>query len=328
MKKGFVSIIIPNYNCEKYLISCLNSIECQTYKKIEVIIVDDGSNDSSLDIINSYKKESKYEVITIFQFNQNAAVARNRGIDVSKGEYLFFLDSDDELYAPNVIEKMVSFIDKNDLLLCNYEVVDDGNMKIKNYSVEDNLLKYPGVYKYVRNSPVPSNKLYKNLIVRNNNIFFSNVRIGQDLNFYLKYLAVCKNVVSCDFMSYKYRILDNSITRKNNLNFLDIYNCFDGVKNFYFNNNIGELYDKYIANVSLEHYHQQFSKIVNFKQRKIKKFIYCFFKFCFADCKKNSINKDSYYKHNVRLFNFKIVLYKLGVLSVAKIISKNKRKGV
>ena len=236
MKKGFVSIIIPNYNCEKYLISCLNSIECQTYKKIEVIIVDDGSNDSSLDIINSYKKESKYEVITIFQFNQNAAVARNRGIDVSNGEYLFFLDSDDELYAPNVIEKMVSFIDKYDLLLCNYEIVDDENMKIKSYLVEDNLLKYPGVYKYARNSPVPSNKLYKSLIVRDNSIYFSNVRIGQDLNFYLKYLAVCKSVVSYDFMSYKYRILDNSITRKKNLNFLDIYNCFDGVKKFYFNN--------------------------------------------------------------------------------------------
>ena len=322
MRKGFVSIIIPNYNCEMYLPRCLESVNRQSYDKIEIIIVDDGSSDESVHIINNLKKTCKYEVHTIFQFNQNGAIARNRGIEVSSGEYLYFLDSDDELYDSNIISKMVSSICENDLLLTDYEIVDKNNSMVGDYFVNNNLLSYPNVYKYSRISPVPSNKFFKSSIVKDNGVFFSNVRIGQDLNFYLKYLSLCERVIVCDFKAYKYRILESSVTRKCNFNFLDIYNCFNDIRKFYYDNNNENNYNNYIVNVAMEHYHQQFSKIINFKGRKIKKFIYYFFSYCFDECRKLSLNKDNYFKKNNNSFLLKIFLYKFGIFSFVKKIKR------
>ena len=89
-----VSVIIPVYNVEEYLRECLDSIVKQTLREIEIICVDDGSTDNSLEILKEYaKKDNRITVIT--QKNLHAGVARNAGLAVAKGEYLSFLDSDD-----------------------------------------------------------------------------------------------------------------------------------------------------------------------------------------------------------------------------------------
>ena len=89
-----VSVIIPVYNVEKYLGPCLDSILGQTLNNIEVICVDDGSTDRSLDILREYeKRDARVKVLT--QPNTNAGAARNKGIQQARGEYLSFLDSDD-----------------------------------------------------------------------------------------------------------------------------------------------------------------------------------------------------------------------------------------
>lgn len=91
-----VSVIIPVYNAEKYLRECLDSVVNQTLEEIEVICVDDGSTDGSLDILYEYEeKDSRVKVLK--QKNQHAGVARNAGIDIAQGEYVHFLDSDDYL---------------------------------------------------------------------------------------------------------------------------------------------------------------------------------------------------------------------------------------
>ena len=96
MKKINISIIIPVYNIEKYLKCCLNSILEQTFQEFEVICVDDGSTDHSLEILEEYKKKDKR--IRIFtQENKYAGVARNNGLKHAKGEYVLFLDADDFL---------------------------------------------------------------------------------------------------------------------------------------------------------------------------------------------------------------------------------------
>ena len=88
-----VSVIVPVYNTEEYLCKCLDSIIEQTLKEIEIICIDDGSNDNSLDILKNYAKKDK-RITVISQKNLHAGVARNAGITVAKGEYLSFLDSD------------------------------------------------------------------------------------------------------------------------------------------------------------------------------------------------------------------------------------------
>ena len=96
-----VSVILPVYNVEKYLKECLDSILNQTLQEIEVICVDDGSTDRSLEILREYEKKDK-RVIVLTQENKGAGAARNKGLAIAKGEYLSFLDSDDFFRFRNV----------------------------------------------------------------------------------------------------------------------------------------------------------------------------------------------------------------------------------
>lgn len=93
---GKVSIIIPVYNVENYLEECLDSAVFQDYPNIEIIAVNDGSTDNSLSIINKYE-DRYFNIISRSIHNQGAAVARNTGLDMASGEYVFFLDSDDKI---------------------------------------------------------------------------------------------------------------------------------------------------------------------------------------------------------------------------------------
>ena len=89
-----ISVIIPVYNVEKYLRECLDSLLNQTFKDIEIICVNDGSTDGSLNILNEYaSKDSRFIIIN--QNNQGLSAARNNGLNVAKGDYVAFLDSDD-----------------------------------------------------------------------------------------------------------------------------------------------------------------------------------------------------------------------------------------
>lgn len=97
-----VSVIIPAYNVERYLEDCLNSVLKQTYKNIEIIIVDDGSKDKTLEIARNYKKEGN-NVTVVHQENGGVCAARNRGLELATGKYIMFLDADDYL-LPEAIE--------------------------------------------------------------------------------------------------------------------------------------------------------------------------------------------------------------------------------
>ena len=102
-----VSIIIPVYNAERYINECLSSVQRQSLKEIEIICIDDGSTDTSKEIINSFQK-SDSRIKYYHQNNQGSGVARNYGIDVATGEYIAFLDSDDLYYDVSGLEKIYS----------------------------------------------------------------------------------------------------------------------------------------------------------------------------------------------------------------------------
>ena len=108
-----VSVIIPCYNCDRWISEAINSTLAQTYPNIEIIVVDDGSTDSSLEIIKSYSDRVNW----ITGSNQGGNVARNRGFKLSKGKYIQWLDADDYL-LPDKIENQVQFLEHN-----NYDVV-------------------------------------------------------------------------------------------------------------------------------------------------------------------------------------------------------------
>jgi len=104
-----VSVIIPCYNCRDFIAQALESVMRQTYKNIEIIVVDDGSSDGTKEFItNNYS-----DIIYFYQRNQGPAAARNRGIKLSKGKYIAFLDADDA-WLPNKIESQIEIMSKKD----------------------------------------------------------------------------------------------------------------------------------------------------------------------------------------------------------------------
>lgn len=131
-----VSIIVPIYNVEKYLNRCLDSLVNQTFKDIEIIALNNGSTDSSLDILKDYASNDNR--ITIID-NENLGVskARNIGIDKASGKYIVFVDSDDWIDT-NMIEVLYSNITKNncDLVMCTYVREFDDHSKEKIFNLQ------------------------------------------------------------------------------------------------------------------------------------------------------------------------------------------------
>lgn len=107
-----VSIITPSYNCENFVAETILSVMSQSYEVWEMIIVDDGSTDNSISIINEFVKKDPRIKLIINECNEGAAASRNKAIDYSAGKYIAFLDSDD-LWLPDKLEKQLAFMKKN-----------------------------------------------------------------------------------------------------------------------------------------------------------------------------------------------------------------------
>lgn len=133
MEKDKISIIVPIYNNEKYCSKCIKSIVDQTYRNIEILIIDDGSTDNSLKICKEYaQKDNRIKVI--HKENGGLSTARNLGLDNVTGEYIAFIDSDDYIH-PKMIERLHSALisTKADISVCNLKYVDEDGKKIKYY---------------------------------------------------------------------------------------------------------------------------------------------------------------------------------------------------
>ena len=157
IENSLVSIIIPVYNVEDYLPRCMESILNQTHSRLEVILVNDGSTDTSPDICENYAKiDSRVKVV--HQQNTGVSVARNTGLDVALGEWITFVDSDDYID--------LSFVEK----LLNTAVVEGTHISACGY------IRQPNDQKYVMKSPSDGNMVIKNhstleLIIRNDSVF-------------------------------------------------------------------------------------------------------------------------------------------------------------
>ena len=138
-----ISFIIPVYNVEKYLAECIESVLCQSYANIEIILVDDGSTDKSADICDKYSE--KYDRIhVIHKKNGGASSARNEGLCIAQGSYVAFVDSDDFI-SPVMAEKLIAAINEtdSDLAMCSFAYTDESGKTTDTFF--DNTC--PGEYK-------------------------------------------------------------------------------------------------------------------------------------------------------------------------------------
>lgn len=149
-----ISVIIPIYNVEKYLRTCLNSIINQTFRDLEIILVDDGSSDSSYDICEEYKK-SDSRIVVLHKSNLGLSEARNKGIDLAKGDWIYFLDSDDWIEI-DAIDKLYKFAQLN-----NCDIVQGNHF----YAYEEYLLYRKPSRKEKKNHILSREETMKCLII-------------------------------------------------------------------------------------------------------------------------------------------------------------------
>jgi len=216
-----VSIIIPIYNCEKYLFACLNSILFQTYKDFEVIMIDDGSTDTGPNICHDFERHDKR-----FKYfkkeNGGVSDARNFGIKKASGDIVFFVDSDDVL-DKNALFEMMKFYCRDSLVVCNYSKFVDLPPKTPNkisFSVFSNneYLKQVLLLKkntYVWGCLIPSSVAQK--------IEFPKGHIFEDLGTFYKYLFSINKVIYIKSQLYFYRQSDNSYVSSMNSDKLGDY---------------------------------------------------------------------------------------------------------
>ena len=123
MDEKLVSVIIPAYNIEDYIGRCLDSIISQTYKNLEIIVVDDGSRDYTGEILDNYAKKDR-RIKVIHKENGGVSSARNKGIEAAEGDYIGFIDGDD-LIEPGMYKTLVDLLEEEnaDIAHCGYQMV-------------------------------------------------------------------------------------------------------------------------------------------------------------------------------------------------------------
>lgn len=258
-----ISIIIPVYNAEAYLAENIDSILNQTYKRFELILVDDGSTDKSAQIMKNYS-EREPRIVALYQENSGAPTARNYGLSVAQGDYIQFIDSDD-LMAKQALIKMVTALEEtgSDLVIGAYDTVDDKDAFIKlvphpissgSYSVQENRETFSLI------PPMPGNKLFRASVIRDNNLRFQpSLRQAQDLNFYLKFLFFAEKIVVLDEVVYHYRVRTGSISHTYSLVILEVIRSINDAADFYSAH--GKINKDLFMNIKFHHYTFQIQKI-------------------------------------------------------------------
>lgn len=210
--KTLISIIIPVYNVEKYLAECFETVANQTYRNIEIILVDDGSTDNS-GVIADRLAESDPRAFVVHKTNRGLSDARNVGMRLAKGEYITFIDSDDYV-DKKFIEKLFELAKKTDadIVQCeNTRDVDRIGRGSKNVVSMSGLDAFIELMKFRTVSPPAWGKLYKLSLFRNNNLEFPFGRLHEDTAILYKLIYFARTFACLDAALYYYRINDSSI---------------------------------------------------------------------------------------------------------------------
>ena len=251
---NLVSIIIPIYNSEKYLNECMEAIESQTYRYIEILCVDNGSVDKSLDILREHEIRDKR--IKILKTNEKGVSrARNLGINNADGEYIMFVDSDD-LIDKKAVEKMigVAIRQNSDIVLCTNSLINTKGKERKlsfelEYSSEDNLVKneqehtFEYMYKKGLGIQIWNRIIKRDILISNNIRFDENMSYDEDMFFSWKTVIYSNiiNIISEDL--YKYRLTKSSAIMKYHNNLKEKYDiAFNEIKSELHKKGVNECY--------------------------------------------------------------------------------------
>ena len=220
MDEKLVSVIIPAYNIEDYIGRCLDSIISQTYKNLEIIVVDDGSRDHTGEILDNYAKKDR-RIKVIHKENGGVSSARNKGIEAAEGDYIGFIDGDD-LIESEMYKTLVDLLEEEnaDIAHCGYQMVfpdridyyhNTGKKKIQ--TTEEGL---KDLLSGEMIEPGLVNKIYKKELIKNCRLD-ETVKINEDLLMNYQLFKLSQKSVYYDITPYSYMIRSSSATGANSL---------------------------------------------------------------------------------------------------------------
>lgn len=209
-EKELVSIVTPNYNCFNFISQTIESVLAQSYQNWEMLIIDDCSTDGSFQVAQQYaKKDSRIKVYQM-EYNSGAALCRNKAIELSRGQYIAFLDSDD-IWVIEKLEKQLTFMQENncDFSFSEYEHIDE---KGKSLGIKAKIIKhltykkmlfhcFPGCLTVIYDQSI-TGKIYADDVKRNN-----------DHALFLRVLKNTKNAMGIQRILGLYRVRKGSISR-------------------------------------------------------------------------------------------------------------------
>lgn len=244
MEQPLITVIVPVYLAEKYIHRCVDSILRQTYKNLEIILVDDGSPDKCGEICDEYQKiDSRVKVI--HQENAGVSAARNAGIDVAKGEYIAFVDSDDYI-SDDFIEVLSNHIANVDYVSSGFTYIDQDESIRYRYCVDEEIIQtgketlfahYSGKNEVKKiNSVYACGKLYNREIWEK--LRFTEGIVFEDICLMPYILLKCNKVKFIPYTGYYYRKVPTSITNKTSTEhrkktFVDSYKIWDEHEKLY-----------------------------------------------------------------------------------------------
>lgn len=261
-----VSIIVPVYNVEKYLEKCLESLISQTWKNLQIIVVNDGSTDSSAEIISEYiKKDRRIEAYE--KENGGLSDARNFGLQYVKGQYVEFVDSDDYLEVTAIEQLVTTAVNTNADIIESAYYQDFGNykkLKTISHHMENGYLAF--------GCTSACNKLYSVSLLINSKVSFLKGIIYEDVNFNAKLTPFVKNKAFVDIPLYNYVQRAGSICHNYDMKIKEMHNSLGNIKTFYESNGFFETYKEGLEYLFIkELYGSSFVRARHIKDKQLRK---------------------------------------------------------
>lgn len=243
MKMPLVSVLVPVYNVEKYLDECIDSIEKQTYKNIEVIFVNDGSTDRSAEVL---KRREKNGYIIVYQQNSGLATARNTSLKYATGDFLTFLDSDDMLRHDS-ISNMVEAALKIDADIVRGRIVRFNSKweRLFSKSSSDDIIEFRKAFLDWGEFPLNIwGALYRRTLFTDNELtFYDGLNFGEDFGMNCRVAYFAKRVANIDSVVYRYRVNEQSMTQAYKEHYAnELFEISDRIKAFYESKPDADLY--------------------------------------------------------------------------------------
>ena len=307
-----ISVIIPIYNSAKFLNNCLSSVCSQTLQDIEIILINDCSEDESPKIIRRYLNSDKRIQVIHNKRHRGASVSRNIGISVSKGEYLSFLDSDDT-FNVNYLELMYAHSKRKhaDIVFTKYNIIDDHDNIISQNNgflgiPDNNNINYAlhnNINLFTITTPAPWNKIYRRQFIQNNKLFFQNTRIANDIYFFKSSFYFAKSIFSLNVSLINCRkIWDNNNFYMRYLFYNDIFKANNKVYKFLLTNNAQKnTVEKFFISACSNYYGElkKFPKGQYFKKFYFITKVIKFFPLCYTLTVLKFFLKKLLFKHKV-----------------------------